>query len=195
MSLSICGRILTRSFLRKRSDVCNAEMDSSRLERTYTLFDLLCVGIGVISFKESFWSQEYRSRSLIFSHTTMFIPGGTVGSGVFVLTGLIAREYTGPGVVISWLIAGFGCCFSAMSYAELSCRIPSAGSSYAYVYVALGESHSELEQLFGQNSLAIAEFWIFPTEDSKLLRKNTFVFTCDHWITNFHDIWIHHLNY
>ena len=55
------------------------------------------------------------------------------------LTGLIAREYTGPGVVISWLIAGFGCCFSAMSYAELSCRIPSAGSSYAYVYVALGE--------------------------------------------------------
>jgi hypothetical protein len=48
MSLSICGRILTRSFLRKRSDVCNAEMDSSRLERTYTLFDLLCVGIGVI---------------------------------------------------------------------------------------------------------------------------------------------------
>jgi amino acid transporter len=66
-------------------------------------------------------------------------PGGTVGSGVFVLTGLIAREYTGPGVVISWLIAGFGCCFSAMSYAELSCRIPSAGSSYAYVYVALGE--------------------------------------------------------
>lgn len=40
--------------------------------------------------------------------------------------------------MISWLIAGFGCCFSAMSYAELSCRIPSAGSSYAYVYVALG---------------------------------------------------------
>lgn len=34
--------------------MCNAEMDSSRLERTYTLFDLLCVGIGVISFKESF---------------------------------------------------------------------------------------------------------------------------------------------
>ena len=42
-------------------------------------------------------------------------------------------------MVISWLIAGFGCCFSAMSYAELSCRIPSAGSSYAYVYVALGK--------------------------------------------------------
>ena len=47
MSLSICGRILTRSFLRKRRDVCHAEVDSSRLERTYTLFDLLCVGIGI----------------------------------------------------------------------------------------------------------------------------------------------------
>lgn len=48
MSFAICGRILTRSFLRKRKDVCHAEVDSSRLERTYTLFDLLCVGIGTI---------------------------------------------------------------------------------------------------------------------------------------------------
>lgn len=72
--------------------------------------------------------------------SSFFDLGGTVGSGVFVLTGLIAREHSGAGVVVSWLIAGFGCCFSAMSYAELSCRIPSAGSSYAYVYVALGKS-------------------------------------------------------
>ena len=65
--------------------------------------------------------------------------GGTVGSGVFVLTGLIAHEYAGPGVVWSWLIAGFGCAFSALSYAEMACRVPSAGSSYAYVYTTLGE--------------------------------------------------------
>jgi amino acid transporter len=42
-------------------------------------------------------------------------------------------------VVFSWLIAGFGCLFSAMSYAEFAIRIPAAGSSYAYVYFALGE--------------------------------------------------------
>lgn len=78
--------------------------------------------------------------------------GGTVGSGVFVLTGLIAREHSGAGVVVSWLIAGFGCCFSAMSYAELSCRIPSAGSSYAYVYVALGKSS---EARFGTRQLNV----------------------------------------
>lgn len=97
--------------------------------------------------------------SLILSCTV--ISGGTVGSGVFVLTGLIAREYTGPGVVISWLIAGFGCCFSAMSYAELSCRIPSAGSSYAYVYVALGELCSQnlsTFALFGPNFLLLKQF-------------------------------------
>jgi amino acid transporter len=120
---------------KKRRDVCQLEIDHSKLERTYTLFDLICVGIG-----------------------------GTVGSGVFVLTGLIAREYTGPGVVFSWLIAGFGCCFSAMSYAELSCRIPSAGSSYAYVYVGLGELPAViaawcLSLEYGISGAAVARSW------------------------------------
>jgi basic amino acid/polyamine antiporter, APA family len=82
----------------------------SRLERTMGLLDLVAIGVG-----------------------------GTVGSGVFVLTGLIANQYAGPGVVFSWLIAGMGCVCSALSYAELSNRIPSAGSAYAYAYLALGE--------------------------------------------------------
>ena len=65
--------------------------------------------------------------------------GGTVGSGVFVLTGQIAREYSGPAVLVSWAIAGVGCVLSGLSYAEMSARIPSAGSCYAYSYFALGE--------------------------------------------------------
>jgi amino acid transporter len=126
---------MTRSFLKKKRDDCFSEEDKSKLEKTYSLFDLICVGIG-----------------------------GTVGSGVFVLTGLIAREYTGPGVVISWLIAGFGCTFSAMSYAELSCRIPTAGSSYAYVYVALGELPAViaawcLSLEYGISGAAVARSW------------------------------------
>lgn len=105
-----CGKSLSKLFLRKPLSVCQAEESQEKLERNLSLLDLLAIGIG-----------------------------GTVGSGVFVLTGLIAREYAGPGVVWSWIIAGFGCSFSAMSYAEMACRVPSAGSSYAYVFVALGE--------------------------------------------------------
>lgn len=104
------GSILRRAFLKKPLSVFTAEEKEEKLERTLSLFDLLAIGIG-----------------------------GTVGSGVFVLAGLIAHDYAGPGVVWSWVIAGFGCSFSAMSYAEMSCRIPSAGSSYAYVFHGLGE--------------------------------------------------------
>ena len=65
--------------------------------------------------------------------------GGTVGSGIFVLTGLIARECVGPGVIFSWMLAGIACSASALSFAEISCLLPSPGSSYVYVYLGLGE--------------------------------------------------------
>ncbi len=104
------NKLYSFSFLKKPLKVFQAEEKEEKLERNLSLYDLLAIGIG-----------------------------GTVGSGVFVLAGLIAHDYAGPGVVWSWLIAGIGCSFSAMSYAEMSCRIPSAGSSYAYVFHGLGE--------------------------------------------------------
>lgn len=48
-------------------------------------------------------------------------------SGVFVMAGLICHEIAGPAGVFSWIVAGFGCLLSAMSFAELSWRVPSAG--------------------------------------------------------------------
>lgn len=42
-------------------------------------------------------------------------------------------------MVLSWVIAGLGCVFSGLSYAEMSARVPSAGSSYAYTFYGLGE--------------------------------------------------------
>ena len=65
--------------------------------------------------------------------------GGTVGSGFFVLAGLVSHQYAGPSAVISWLIAGIAACISGCCYAELSARIPLPGSTYAYSYVAMGE--------------------------------------------------------
>ena len=48
-------------------------------------------------------------------------------SGVFVITGLICHEIAGPAGVLSWVVAGFGCLLSGLSFAELSWRVPSAG--------------------------------------------------------------------
>ena len=65
--------------------------------------------------------------------------GGTIGSGIFVLNGLIANQYAGPATFISWTVSGIAAMLSGCCYAELSGRIPSVGSSYAYAFVALGE--------------------------------------------------------
>lgn len=65
--------------------------------------------------------------------------GGTIGSGIFVLNGLIAHNYAGPATFLSWLLSGSAALLSGCCYAELSGRIPVTGSSYLYAYVALGE--------------------------------------------------------
>lgn len=62
-----------------------------------------------------------------------------VGSGVFVLIGLIAHTQAGPAVSLSWLLAGIAACCSGLCYAELGGRFPSAGSSYVYARETMGE--------------------------------------------------------
>lgn len=79
------------------------------------------------------------SRHLTLFDLVSIGVGGTIGSGIFVLNGLIAHSYAGPAVFISWIISGFAALLSGCCYAELSGRIPSTGSSYAYTFAALGE--------------------------------------------------------
>ncbi|KAH9283915.1 Cationic amino acid transporter 2 [Echinococcus granulosus] len=62
-----------------------------------------------------------------------------VGGTIFVLTGTIARNKSGPATFVSYILAGFIAILNATTYAELSCRFPKAGSTYTYVYVLLGE--------------------------------------------------------
>lgn len=67
--------------------------------------------------------------------------GSTIGAGVYILVGTVAREHSGPALTFSFLIAGIAAALSAFCYAELSSRCPSAGSAYHYSYICVGEGY------------------------------------------------------
>jgi amino acid transporter len=83
---------------------------STSLVRHLTLVDLLAVGVG-----------------------------GTIGSGLFVLAGLVANQYAGPATVISWALSGSAALLSGCCYAELSSRLPETGGAYVYAKRGIGE--------------------------------------------------------
>jgi len=64
--------------------------------------------------------------------------GNAIGAGIFVLTGESAAQYAGPGITLSYGIAGIACLLTSLCYAEISTLIPSAGGSFSYARVTLG---------------------------------------------------------
>jgi APA family basic amino acid/polyamine antiporter len=70
---------------------------------------------------------------------TLLGVGCTIGTGIFVLTGLEAARHAGPAIVISFIIAGIGSFFAGLCYAEFSSMVPISGSAYSYTYATLGE--------------------------------------------------------
>lgn len=65
--------------------------------------------------------------------------GCIIGTGIFVLTGVAAHYKAGPALMLSFVVAGMACIFSALCYAEFASMAPVAGSAYTYAYVTLGE--------------------------------------------------------
>ena len=90
--------------------VGDAEHGGKALRRTLTAMDLTLLGIGAI-----------------------------IGTGIFVLTGTAAANQAGPGIVLSYVLAGLACGFAALCYAEFAAMIPISGSAYTYAYATLGE--------------------------------------------------------
>ncbi|XP_030526065.1 cationic amino acid transporter 4, vacuolar-like isoform X1 [Rhodamnia argentea] len=105
-----CSRTLRSLVRRKQVDSVHARREGHQLARRLSVLDIIAIGVGA-----------------------------TVGAGVYILVGTVAREYTGPALTISFLIAGIAAALSAFCYAELACRCPSAGSAYHYTYICIGE--------------------------------------------------------
>ena len=70
---------------------------------------------------------------------TVFGVGVIIGTGIFVLTGVVARDQAGPAVAISFVIAGVVCGLAALCYAEFASTVPVAGSAYTFSYATFGE--------------------------------------------------------
>lgn len=79
------------------------------------------------------------SKALGALDITLLGLGVIIGTGIFVLTGIGAAEYAGPGLMLSFVLAGITCAFVCLAYSELASFIPVSGSSYTYAYASLGE--------------------------------------------------------
>ncbi len=94
---------------------------------------------SVAQVQQEFGSGELK-RSLSAANLVSLGIGCIIGAGIFVLTGNAAANFAGPGVMLSFVLAGVACAFAGLCYAELASTIPVAGSAYSYSYVTMGEA-------------------------------------------------------
>src|SRR6476659_9016871 len=78
-------------------------------------------------------------RSLGATNLVMLGIGGIIGAGLFVRTAAAIADRAGPSVVLAFILAGIGCTFAGLCYAEFASMIPVAGSAYTYSYATMGE--------------------------------------------------------
>ncbi|XXG65991.1 hypothetical protein AAC387_Pa05g3556 [Persea americana] len=84
-------------------------------------------------------SQHEMKRNLSWWDLIWFGIGAVIGAGIFVLTGLEARNDAGPAVVLSYVVSGISAMLSVFCYTEFAVEIPVAGGSFAYLRVELGD--------------------------------------------------------
>jgi len=102
--------VIKRLGARKPLKEIESDADVSGYKKSLGVWDLLSIGVG-----------------------------GIIGAGIFVLMGKAAKNNAGPGVVISFIIAGFVSLLASLCYAELASTLPVSGSAYSFSYASLGE--------------------------------------------------------
>src|SRR6201991_4636767 len=90
--------------------IAETEEPEHQLKKNLGVLDLIVFGVGVI-----------------------------IGAGIFVITGTVAASNAGPGITISFAIAGLACALAALCYAEFASTVPVAGSAYTFSYATFGE--------------------------------------------------------
>jgi basic amino acid/polyamine antiporter, APA family len=103
-------------------------------------------------------------RDLSALDLTVFGVGVTIGTGIFVLTGVAAATKAGPAIALSFVVAGIACGLAALCYAELASAVPVAGSAYTFSYATLGELIAwiigwDLVLEFTLGAAAVAKGW------------------------------------
>ncbi|HBU82271.1 MAG TPA: amino acid permease [Paenibacillus sp.] len=124
-----------RSSLFRKKPIATGDNESNILKRVLGPLDLMTLGVGAI-----------------------------IGTGIFVLTGVAAATYAGPGLVLSFLLAGIICAFAALCYSEFASSVPASGSAYTYSYTAFVEVIAwilgwDLILEYGFASAAVASGW------------------------------------
>ena len=101
-------------------------------------------------------------RVLTASSLTAIGLGSTIGTGIFILTGTVAANHTGPALTLALLIAALGSALAAICYSEFAAMIPVSASAYTYAYCTLGESvawiigwNLSLEYLMSASAVAV----------------------------------------
>lgn len=124
----------TKYFRRKPLASYSRDIQTSELKRTLGKWELTAIGIGAV-----------------------------IGGGIFVLTGVAANLYAGPALALSFILAGVGCLFAALCYAEFASILPVSGSAYAYSYGTVGEFFAWfigwnliLEYMMGATTVAVS---------------------------------------
>ncbi|ADG78725.1 Amino acid permease-associated region OS=Tsukamurella paurometabola (strain ATCC 8368 / DSM/ CCUG 35730 / CIP 100753 / JCM 10117 / KCTC 9821 / NBRC 16120/ NCIMB 702349 / NCTC 13040) OX=521096 GN=Tpau_2114 PE=4 SV=1 [Tsukamurella paurometabola] len=90
--------------------------------------------------------------------------GIVIGTGIFTLTGIQAKVNAGPGIAVSFVVAGVVSLFAALCYAELASAVPTAGSAYTYAYATIGEVFAwiigwDLLLEFGLGAAVVSRSW------------------------------------
>jgi APA family basic amino acid/polyamine antiporter len=91
------------------------------------------------SMRESDEPEHRLRKDLSALDLTVFGIGVIVGTGIFVLTGTVAKNYAGPAVALSFVFAAVVCGLAALCYAEFASAVPVAGSAYTFSYATIGE--------------------------------------------------------